>query len=159
MLYDFDGSGEIELICSAYTLIVYEQEFKSSMIGDVYGVIDLKSVNTEVVSAEYVINRLSAVSTKELPKAIKILVNKAFPANIVTKIDYKADDWESYLRAAWAMMKTANIINGSKTTPSFTSWVVQLGDLDMREVSSTVLSCMENGLFHSRDARNETQEG
>lgn len=159
MLYDFDGSGERELICSAYTLSVYEQEFHKSMIADVYGVVDLKSVNSEVVTAEFIINRLNAASTKELPKAIKALINRAFPAQVVTKLDYSADNWEAYLRAAWAMMKTADLINKESNTPAFLTWLVSLGNIDMREVSNTVLSCMEDGLFHSNDARNQAQEG
>lgn len=155
MLYDFDGTGEVELVCSAYTLSVYEQEFKNSMIADVYGVVDLTSVEGHTVTSSYVLNKLKEANDgADVSARIKTLVEKAFPAYMVTKLDYSADNWEAYLRASWAMMKTANIIAGKNDTPAFMTWLAGLGPVDMKEVSRTVLSCMEDGVFHTRNTRN-----
>lgn len=125
MKHDIDGSGEREIRCSVYTLTVYEQEFKSSMVKDVYGVIDLRANGAEVVTAEYVANRLAAAmpeggdgKRKPLPKATLALVARAFPDTIVTTIDYTADNWEAYVRAYWAMLRTGDALSGgAQTTP------------------------------------------
>lgn len=37
MLVELDGYGETEIQATAYTLVVYEQEFKSDLIKDVFG--------------------------------------------------------------------------------------------------------------------------
>ena len=161
MKHDIDGSGEREIRCSVYTLTVYEQEFKSSMVKDVYGVVDLKADGSEVVTAEFVANRLQAAmpegedgGRKRLPKTTLALVAKAFPASIITRIDYTVDNWEASVRAYWAMLRTGDALSGgAQTTPSFDAWVASIGDVDLKEVSNTVLSCMEDGVFHSRAPR------
>lgn len=154
MKHDIDGSGERELVCSPYTMMLYEQEFNKSIVADVYGEIDLKGGKTEVVTAEYVADRLTAAldDGKQLPKTTLKLISAAFPVEVVTKLDYTADNWEAYLRAYWAMLKTADEKNGTATA-SFRTWVACLGPVDMREVSNVVYSCMEDGIFHSRASR------
>lgn len=37
MTIDIEGYGEVEITATAYTLVVYEQEFKSDLIKDVFG--------------------------------------------------------------------------------------------------------------------------
>ncbi len=155
MKHDIDGRGERDIVCSVYTLTVYEQEFKRSMVADVYGVIDLKKGGTEIVTAEFVASHLQAAMSdgKSLPKATLALINKAFPTSVLTRIDYTADNWEAYIRAYWAMLKTGDALSsGAQTTPTFNTWVASLGNIDLREVSNTVFSCMEDGVFHSRAA-------
>lgn len=155
MKHDIDGSGERELVCSPYTMMLYEQEFGKSIIADVYGVIDLKGSRTETVTAEFVASRLQGAMPdgKQLPKTTLRLVADAFPCEVVTKIDYTADEWEAYLRAYWAMLKTADERDGGQRTPAFKRWLADLGKVDMREVSNVVVSCMEDGVFHSKAAR------
>ena len=54
MKYDYDGSGiERELDASAYTMLVYEQEFKSGLIEDVFGRITIPEESDGVVVADY----------------------------------------------------------------------------------------------------------
>ena len=54
MKYDYDGSGvERELDATAHTLLVYEQEFKSGLIEDVFGRISLDGNTDELVVADY----------------------------------------------------------------------------------------------------------
>lgn len=153
MLYDIDGTGEREVFCSPYTLMVYEQEFKKSMVADVYGVIDLTRGSTETVTAEFVASRMAAAAGGKLPDETVKLIADAFPATVVTKIDYTADRWEAYLRAYWAMLKTADEADGSGSTPPYAKWVASLGAIDLREVSNVVYSCMEDGVFHPRASR------
>lgn len=153
MKHDIDGKGERSILCSVYTLTVYEQEFKRSMVADVYGVVELKRGGTETVTAEFVASRMQAAMAggKSLPKATVALINKAFPASVITRIDYTADNWEAYIRAYWAMLRTGDALSeGMQSTPAFSTWVASLGDVNLREVSNIVFSCMEDGVFHSR---------
>ena len=54
MKYDYDGSGvERELDATAYTLMVYEQEFKSGLIEDVFGRISIPEDTDGMVVADY----------------------------------------------------------------------------------------------------------
>lgn len=55
MTYDYDGTGkEREVLFSAYTLMVYEHEFKTGLIEDVYGRISLPKKNgDETLIADY----------------------------------------------------------------------------------------------------------
>ena len=45
---DFDGSGEQEILATAYTVVLYEQEFKRDIIKDVFGRIDLRKAGANV---------------------------------------------------------------------------------------------------------------
>ena len=153
MRYDIDGTGEREVFCSPYTLMVYEQEFKTSMVADVYGTIDLTRAGTETVTAEFVASRMREATGGELSDEVMSAIAAAFPAVVVTRLDYTADRWDAYLRAYWAMLKTVDERDGENRTPAFRKWMKSLGDIDLRGVSNVVYSCMEDGVFHPRASR------
>lgn len=132
VLYDMDGTGEVEFLCNAYTTVIYEQEFKRSLIADVFGKIDLRTAAT----------------------------NFDENGNQVV-LDYTLDNWESDLRAAWAMRKTACIKAArehreTKNIGSFHDWVLSLSDeVNFTELSNVVVGECQRGLFRTRTAATE----
>lgn len=157
MKYDIDGTGELEYTCSAYTTYLYEQEFGESLIADFYGKVDLGDDNGQVVTAEFVANKLSAEmpvdektgEKKPLPKATLTLVRKAFPQYVNTVVDYTKERWDATLRVMWAMRKTACDIAGDPC-PAFKQWLIGLGQVDMRATNFAAFEETQRGLFHTR---------
>lgn len=157
MKYDIDGTGELEYICSAYTTYLYEQEFGVSLIADFYGRVDLGDDSGEVVTAEFVENRLAenmpvdekTGKQKPLPKATSALVRRAFPQYVNTVIDYTKDRWDATLRVMWAMRKTACDVAGD-ACPTFKQWLMALGQVNMRDTNFAAFEETQRGLFHTR---------
>lgn len=158
MLFDPDGRGEREIVASPYTLMIYEQTFKSSLIKDVMGRIDLTGGNTvEVVTPDFVAGRLEAAlpDGKRLPKETRALVERAFPATVNKVLDYTTDNWEAYVRALWAMLRTAEEAARASgrpvadPTPPYESWVRSLGPVNMTALSNAVFEETQRGLFHT----------
>lgn len=122
---DFDGSGEKEILATAYTTVLYEQEFKRDIIKDVFGRIDLKS---------------AALNFDEDGNP--------------TALDYTLDDWNAELRALWALLKTASevaIRNGEKRerVPGFAEWVLGVGAVDFTAISGAVVEECQRGFFRA----------
>ena len=132
---DYDGSGEREYMATAYTLALYEQEFRHpdsgkprSLIADVFGRIDLRDA----------------------------LKNFDDEGNLIA-IDYTLDNWEGELRAFWAMLKTAYEVRKreGKDVPvvgSYTDWCLTCGQIDMKEISKLVVTEAQAGFFRPRTA-------
>lgn len=133
MLIDYDGAGEREAIATAYTLMLYEQEFKAddapgvtgNMIADVFGIIDLRKARTQV---------------------------DAF-GNVVV-LDYTNDNWPAYLRALWAMLRTSSESKRARgidvpLTPRYEEWVKTVGQVNMSEIMSAVMDECNRGLFRA----------
>ena len=134
MLIDYDGAGEREAIATAYTLMLYEQEFKAdetpgitgNLIADVYGVLDLRKAMTQMDAH----------------------------GNIVV-LDYTNDNWPAYLRALWAMLRTSSEAKRARgidvpLTPRYTEWVKTVGQVNMSEIMSAVVDECNRGLFRAR---------
>lgn len=153
MLFDVDGSGEREYRASVYTLMLYEQEFGSSLIKDVFGRIEVGD-DADLVTAEFVRKRLAAAMPdgKRLPKATSDLVDRAFPAPRARYLDFTKDNWEADVRALWAMAKTADEAAGGGTTPPFKQWYARLGAVNLSEVSKAVVEEAQRGLFRAASA-------
>ncbi len=147
-MINYDGTKEYPYLCTVGTLSIYEQEFNINMIADVFGKIDTSTTNAEVVSAEFVVDRLQAVNGgKALPKTTLKLIDEAFPAVASHVIDYTIDNWSAYLRALWAMLKTADMVNNTSNIPGFNTWQFQVSAIDMTELSHIVVDSMQKGLF------------
>lgn len=128
--YQHDGT-EHEYEATTYTLVIYEQEFKSDLIKDVFGRID--------------INRAKQNYDAE---------------GRPTALDYTMDNWYENLRAFWAMLKTSEAIarsDGRKAeqVPSFVQWCVKTRNVDMQEILQAVFDECNRGLFHSGAADSE----
>lgn len=139
MIIDYDGTGGREATATAYTLMLYEQEFKSSdvkgitgdLIADVYGTIDLKRARSQYDAM----------------------------GNLVV-LDYTSDNWNAYLRALWAMLRTASESARSRgidaqLTPRFNEWVRGVGQVNMSEVMDAVIEECNRGFFRAREASQE----
>lgn len=134
---DISGS-EVEFTCTAYTPVVYEQAFHADPYDKVTGDIIADVMGYHKVSADDI---LSADED----------------GNITITYDYTHDNWQAYLKALWAMVRTATEIrrlNGEKVavTPSYTEWARTLANWepDMREVSRLVCNELQRGLFRAR---------
>ena len=128
--YCNDGT-EHEYEATTYTLMVYEQEFKSDLIKDVYGVIDLRK-GQNVVDEN---------------------------GNIIV-LDYTQDNWMSYLKAFWAMLKTSEAIARSEgrisePVPSFVQWCLATKDINLADLSKIVFAECNRGLFHTGAAASD----
>lgn len=121
--YRHDGT-EYEYEATTYTLMVYEQEFKSDLIKDVFG-------RTEISRAAENVDEDGNIKF----------------------IDYTIDNWNAYPRAFWAMLKTAEAIARSEgrrvePVPSYATWALRL-PLDLSEMSRVVYDECNRGLFHA----------
>lgn len=130
---DYNHSGEeTEYEATTYTLMVYEQEFKSDLIKDVFGRIDLSNAAGNVDA----------------------------DGNIIA-MDYTIDNWNSYPRAFWAMLKTSEAIARSEgrhheSVPPFIQWCLSAGrGISMSELSQIVIDECNRGLFLSGAADSE----
>ena len=124
MDYANDGT-EHEYEATTYTLVIYEQEFKSDLIRDVFGRIDLR----------------------------RAALNYDDDGNPIA-MDYTIDNWTHELRAFWAMLRTSYEIaraEGRKATPvpPFTQWCLSIRDIDMGQISQAVWEECRRGLFRS----------
>lgn len=166
-IVSIDDSGrEYEAMASVFTLSIYEQEFSTdkrgghaSLIGEVFGRIDLSDGGTrELVTAEFVTGRLEAAmpAGKALPKTTRDLVARAFPAYVEAALDYTQDHWEAYLRAFWAMVRTADAVRAQKdptaapqVPASYLDWAAGMGAVDMNAVSAFVIGECSKAYFRA----------
>lgn len=127
--YAYDGT-EHEYEATTYTLMVYEQEFKSDMIKDVFGHVSIDDRAIEVDDE----------------------------AN-VTSVDYTVNNWSSYPKALWAMLKTSEAIARAdgyrhESVPSYGEWSCKL-KTNLYDVVSAVISECNRGLFYTGAAASE----
>lgn len=130
---NYDGKGEHEVIASAHTLMIYEQEFKSGLIEDVFGRISLAGHENDVDSS----------------------------GNLVVA-DYTIDNWTAYLKALWAMLKSASDLARAEgreheEVPPFGRWSLSVTEIDMAEVSRVVVTECQRGLFRAGAASSKEQ--
>lgn len=129
---DYENNGtEHEYEATTYTLVVYEQEFKSDLIKDVFGRIDVRSASK----------------------------NFDEDGNMVA-MDYTIDNWNAELKAFWAMLKTSYEIarnegRAAEFVPSFVQWSLKTRSIDMGQVSQAVFDECQRGLFRAGAADSE----
>ena len=123
----FDQSGEHEAYCTAWTLVIYEQQFHKDMIQDVFGRIDMSKTRYELDSS-----------------------------GDVLAVDYTNDNWTKNIQALWAMLRTASEIgfmNGdvaeNHRIPDYEQWVKTAGAIDSDEIATFVIAEMQSGFFRS----------
>lgn len=142
--YMNDGN-EHEYEATTYTLLVYEQEFKSDLIKDVFGRID-----TRAASQNFDEN-----------------------GNLVA-MDYTIDNWNCELKAFWAMLRTSAEIARSEgrfvdAVPGYREWNLSVAKtiskanrdgeegvaIDMGQISQAVFNECQRGLFRAGAADSE----
>lgn len=129
---DYEHNGTMhEYEATTYTLVVYEQEFKSNLISDIFGRIDVREAE------------------------------KNFDANgNLVAMDYTIDNWTAELKAFWTMLKTSADIARSENrhfeqVPPFTQWCLKTRTIDMGEISKAVFDECQRGLFRAGAADSE----
>lgn len=129
---DYERNGvEREYEATTYTLVVYEQEFKSDLIKDIFGRIDVRNAA------------------------------KNFDENgNLVAMDYTIDNWNAELRAFWAMLKTSEAIakadgRPAEMVPPFIQWCLKTRSIDMGQISQTVFDECQRGLFRAGAADSE----
>lgn len=150
-LFDIDGSGEREYVASAYTMMIYEQEFGGSLIKDVYGKVRLDGDDEDVVTADFVRERLESAlpEGRKLTKAMQALVERAFPAQRSRYLDFTRSNWDANMKAMWAMARTADAAAGGTSVPSFKKWMASLGPINLGAISQFVADETQRGLFRA----------
>lgn len=132
MLFDYDNSGiERELVASAHTLMVYEQNFKRGMIEDVFGRISVEGHDEDVTEDGY----------------LRVL-------------DFTIDHWGAYVKALWAMLKSGADLARAEgrqyiPVPSFEDWSVKATNLNMSDVSHVVVQECQRGFFRTGTTASE----
>ena len=131
---DYDGTGERKALCTAWTLVVYEQEFHADMIKDVFGVIDAKKTRIVYDSD-----------------------------GTLAKVDYTNTNWVKNLMALWAMLKTysdvafaAGDLAPNERVKLYLEWMSAVGKVNLDEVAAFVIDEMNAGLFRSAAAASGT---
>lgn len=132
MRFDYDGSGkERELCASPHALVIYEQQFKSGMIEDVFGKISLSGHENDIDS----------------------------DGNLVYA-DYTIDNWTAYTRALWAMLRAGADLariehRDYERIPDFEEWSIRATNLDLSEISHVVVTACQKELFRTGAAASE----
>lgn len=131
---NYDGTGEHKTLCTAWTLVVYEQEFHADMIKDVFGIIDAKKT--------------------------RVVYDKD---GTLAQIDYTNTNWVKNLMALWAMLKTysdvafasGDLAPNDRVKP-YLEWVRTVGKVNLDEVAAFVIEEMNAGLFRDAAADSRT---
>ena len=127
MLIEIGDYGEVEAVATAYTLVVYEQEFGGrDLIADVFGRHDGEDDGGTVVVDFTSDNWLSEL------RAVWAMVRTAYD------LAYDRGD----------------AAPNDKPKP-FREWVKGVGKLNMNELSSAIVSECLDGFFHSGAAASE----
>lgn len=131
---DYDGSGERQAECTAWTLVLYEQEFHADMIADVFGVIDAR----------------------------KRRVTLSDDGSVAT-IDYTNESWLKNVKALWALLRThsdiayaAGDLAPNDRIPGFMEWVRGVGKVNVDDISAFVVDQMNAGFFRDAAAASGT---
>lgn len=129
MQFHTEGYGDIDIEATAHTLVLYEQEFKSDLIKDVFG----KREQTKDADGSTVV--LFDYTVDNWNDELKALWAMAKTANDI------AND--------------AGEVAPKDRITSYTKWVKGLGKVNMRDVANAVVSCCMDGFFHTGAAVSE----
>lgn len=129
MQFHTEGYGDIDIEATAHTLVLYEQEFKSDLIKDVFGKREQAkdADGSTVVLFDYTVDNWN--------DELKALWAMAKTANDI------AND--------------AGEVAPKDRITSYTKWVKGLGKVNMRDVANAVVSCCMDGFFHTGAAVSE----
>lgn len=136
MFIDIDGTGEIEILATAYTLVIYEQEFHSDPIKDVFG-------KHQLDGSEEVGNGVERAASGDGSAATLYL-------------DFTQENWVEEMKLLWAMVKTANVLADDRgdvapndRVPGYVEWTKRVGKVNMRDIADAVFSEAVDGFFHT----------
>ena len=126
MFIELEGYGEVEAVATAYTLVVYEQEFKGDLIKDVFGRQTADDSNEDVV-----LDMTTDNWNAEL-RALYAMVRTAYELR-----------WDR-----------GDATKNEKPGP-YQKWVKGLGAVNMREIADAVVNESIRGFFRTGAAASE----
>lgn len=130
MLIDIDGTGEVEAVATAYTLVIYEQAFDGAdIIADVFGKHKIDD---------------SGELTLDFTKDNWNAEMKALWAMVRTAYELRADRGDAA---------------PNERPPAYERWARSLGKVNVRDISVRVISELADGFFHVGAADPEKQTG
>lgn len=137
MFIDIDGTGEVEILATAYTLVIYEQEFHSDPIKDVFGKHQLDG-------------------DKAGEKGVGKDAAAADGSAATLYLDFTQENWIEETRLLWAMVKTANVLADDRgdvapndRVPGYREWMKRVGKVNMRDIADAVFDEAVDGFFHT----------
>lgn len=127
------GKGDVDFRCTAWTCLIYEQEFHDDENEKITGDLIADVIGKVIVSSN------------------DVLTVDEDGAFVTTVIDYTRVNWNATLRALWAMLKTESDITGSRSVPSYSEWSRSLLECepDMQEMHALVAEELQRGLFRA----------
>lgn len=125
MLVHIEGKGDIEIEATAWTLVIYEHEFKRDLIADFYGKHDLSELGDN--SLDFTSENWNA--------DLRVLWAMA-------KTAYELADMRGEARPI-------------DKVPSYVEWVKGVGKVNMHLISKTISEVAQDGFFHTGAAASE----
>lgn len=125
MIVEIEGYGEVEAVATAYTLVVYEQEFKSDLIKDVFGRTELAPEDPNVL---------------DFTEENWMAELKALWAMARTAYDLKAEH---------------GLVAPADRPKPFPEWVKRVGKVNFRDIANSVVAECLDGFFHTGAAASE----
>ena len=127
MKINIEGYGEVEMLATMYTLLVYEQEFGSDPIKDVFGKHQIDHGDGTVLTIDY--------TQENWVEETKLL-------------------W-AMVKTANDLADERGEVAPKDRTPSYKKWVKRVGKVDMHEIANAVITEAVEGFFHSGAAASE----
>ena len=109
-------------------LVIYEQEFESDLIKDVFGIVEVKEEDLEKIAEE------------------KLGGKEKESSDVVLVLDYTQTNWTKIVKAVWACLKNYN----GDSIPSFKTWVNQTEGMNLTEVQNAAIVAFNETFFPSR---------
>ena len=128
------GGKTVEADVTFYTAYLYEAEFTSNIIQDVYG-----------------------RQGEDSPQFVEMEVSKDEDGDESVKvrsIDFSAVNWTSLLKATWAAIKTVN-----PRTRGYADWLKDSSGIDLVEIRGELINAIDDCFFRSRASEEESEKG
>lgn len=127
MFINIDGKGEVEIKATMYTLHIYEKEFHSDLIKDVFGKHEVSKTDPDVLVIDY-----TQENWNEERKALWAMVK--------TAADLKDE---------------AGDLAPNDRVPGYEKWVMGIGQINVRDIANAVFTEATEGFFHTGAAASE----
>ena len=127
MKIELEGYGEVEMLATMYTLLVYEQEFGSDPIKDVFGKHQVEQGGETVLTIDY--------TQENWFEETRLLWAMVKTANDLA--DERGD------------------VAPNDRTPPYRKWVKKVGKVNMRDIANAVIGEAVDGFFHTGAAASE----
>ena len=135
------GGEKVKAEVTFGTAQLYEMEFRSDLIQDLYG----------VQTAEPTIELEEPDSDD--PEAVREFVEKVLeaPEEYIAKVDFTKVSWNAIMRVLWAAVKTAD-----KNAPGYTAWMQKAAGANLWDIQETLGAAVTECFFRPQAAREDS---